>query len=445
MRRIRTESIGERSRPQRARRRPRGGGFTVIEMLVGLLLSTALLVAVLNLFDLNSKIARVQTQVADLQNSVRIAQYDLVRNVRAAGRGGLPAALLPAPAVAPPFAGRLLPAGVALEVRNDTPADTTIGGIATPNARVLEGTDVLVARGVFTTPIYQVDPPDFDLRSGRARVNALAPSGVPQDLSALREAVDRANGGDPEALLAVSPLGPNLYAVVELTGGAFQLDLTDPTGRRAVQVTLNFAVTGGMRTADYARLSPEGRFPPQMTSAAFVGVLEEYRYYVSEQRAVAGDASSELVPRLSRARFYPGTETVHPQIPSAREDIADNILDLQASLGVDNDGDGLVSEGTTAAQRAVDEWLFNDGGDQEDDPNDPARWRWNGNNVVAAFLRINVLAQADRPDPTYLAPPIDAIEDRVYGEPEVPADEAGRRARMARRRLLQTVVELRNL
>ncbi len=440
-----TATSGPRAAARRARARDRNAGFTMVEMLVGLLLSTALLVAVLNLFDLNSKIARVQTQVADLQNSVRIAQYDLVRNVRAAGRGGLPAALLPAPAVAPPFAGRLLPAGVALEVRNDTPANTTIGGSATPDARVLAGTDVLVARGIFSSPIYQVDPPDFNLRSGQARVNALSPSGVPQDLGALREAVDRANGGDPEALLVVSPLGPNLFAVVELTGGGFQLDVTDPTGRRAVQVTLNFAVTGGMRTADYARLSPEGRFPPQMTSAAFLGVLEEYRYYVSEQRAVPGDMSSELVPRLSRARFYPGTDVVHPEIPSAREDIADNILDLQASLGVDNDGDGLVSEGATAAQRAVDEWLFNDDGDQEDDPNDPGRWRWNGNNVVAAFLRINVLARADRPDPDYVAPPIDAIEDRAYGEPEVPADEAGRRARMARRRLLQTVVELRNL
>ncbi len=440
-----TTSTASGRRGRRTPSRPRGAGFTITEMLVGLLLSTALLVAVLNLFDLNSKIARVQTQVADLQNSVRIAQYDLMRNVRAAGRGGLPAALLPAPAVAPPFAGRLLPAGVALEIRNDTPANTTIGGMATPDARVLAGTDVLVARGVFSSPIYQVDPPDFNLASGRARINALSPSGVPQDLGPLREAIDRANGGDPEALLVVSPLGPNLYAVVELTGGAFQLDVTDPTMQRAVQATLNFAVSGGLRTADYARLSPEGRFPPQMTSAAFVGVLEEYRYYVSEQRAVPGDMASELVPRLSRARFYPGTDVVHPTLPSAQEDIADNILDLQASLGVDNDGDGLVTEGADDAARATDEWLFNSGDDQVDDPNNPGGWRWNGTNVVAAFLRINVLARADRPDPGYVAPPIDAIEDRAYGEPEAPADEAGRRARMARRRLLQTVVELRNL
>src|ERR1700761_3682997 len=74
------------------RRRTAGErGFTVLEMTVALFITAEVIVAGLALFDFHNKLARVQTQVTDMQQSLRVAQYDIVRLARMAGRGGLPA------------------------------------------------------------------------------------------------------------------------------------------------------------------------------------------------------------------------------------------------------------------------------------------------------------------------------------------------------------------
>jgi hypothetical protein len=61
------------------------------------------------------------------------------------------------------------------------------------------------------------------------------------------------------------------------------------------------------------------------------------------------------------------------------------------------------------------------------------------------YVRITTLARTDRLDPDYTSPPIEAIEDHVYNEPDLPADSASKLERSYRRRLLETVVDLRNL
>jgi hypothetical protein len=114
-------------------------------------------------------------------------------------------------------------------------------------------------------------------------------------------------------------------------------------------------------------------------------------------------------------------------------DIADNIVDLQLALGLDTDGDEvLVDDGGQN-----DEWLFNHTADN------PGAVVWN--NARIGYVRINTLARTGRVDPDYVAPPLVAIEDHLYSEPVTPATQADREARMHRRRLLQTVVDLRNL
>lgn len=386
-------------------------GFSLVELLVSLAVASLLLTGVLAAFNLNSRLARVQTQVADMQQSSRVSQYDVTRITRMTGRGGLPAA------IGYNAADDAIEA-LALELRNNVASNTQIGGVGTPD--VVEETDVLTVRGVFSSPIYQVDllmtgPVDPLSDTGTLSLGYLSPSGVPQNMQPIADAVNAAEGGDTDALILVSSVGTD-YAVVELTGG-----VVTSGGGEVVTVQLNFAQAGGEHTAEYLALTENNVFPPAMTRVAYVGLLEEYRYYVRDDP----DGPS----RLSRARFYPGTETPHYSNPTAQEDVADNVLDLQIAFGIDRNADGQFDD--------VNEWLWDD---PDDDPTDVA-WA----NKQPYYLRINTLARTNRPDPKYRDPAIDFVENREYDEPAEPTSEAEILARSHRRKLLRNTVDLRNL
>lgn len=385
-------------------------GFTLLEAVVSLAVMTVVLIGLLSLLQVNSRIAKAQVNVAEMQQSLRVVQADMVRQTRMAGRGGLPVFWQPSA----DFDMRL-PNGVAIAVANNVAADTLLGGVA--SARVAEGTDVLTLRGVFNTPIYQVNPKgDGDIRGaktageGSVIVRSISPTGVPQELDRLDELEDNPL---PEALLLVSAGSDAVQAVVELVS-------VEDNGDGSF--TVNFQISDAYRS-----LSPGGEFSSALRTVAIVGILEEYRYYVRDEAPA---------PRLSRARFYPGTD--NPYAGAAANlavDVADNILDLQVALGIDR----LAPEGVQETEDGDDDdWLFNSPGDVTDPD------LWNGDTLPLDYLRITTLARTDRLDPEYTSPPIAAIEDRDYGEADAPAaDEV--LDRKYRRRLLQTVVDLRNL
>jgi type II secretory pathway pseudopilin PulG len=401
----------------------RQAGFTLVELLVSLGVTVILLLGVLALFDFNNRIARVQTHVADMQQSLRVAQYDMVRLVRMAGRGGLPAS---EPAGLAP---RHLPTGVAVAVRDDVPAATFMLPAAPTTTRILAGTDVLTVRGVISAPLYQINttaigalayaPDDQNPTDGTLIIQDHSPTGVPQTLQPLKDALD---ANRPEALLLVSPLDDASFAVVELV----------PAGSSVAdgQATLNFRVTGSAESNAMGLLSSGGRFPPGLR-VAYAGILEEYRYYVREEHVEPANLASDLAPKLSRARFLPGTEIVYAgDNANAAVDVADNIMDLQVALGVDLDGNGLIEDLGTSA----DEWLFN----HEDDMDNPARWQVNPARLH--YVRVATLVQTDRRDPQYQGPLLVRLENRNY-DPSFNTRES----RMYRRRTLQTVVDLRNV
>lgn len=413
--------------------RSRQAGFTVVEMTISLAVTVVLILGVLALFDFANRLSRVQSNVSDMQQSQRVSLQSAVRLLRMAGRGGLPLGTVPA--------------GLALSVRNNVPADTRIGGPLTP--LVVEGSDVVTVRGVFSAPLWQInsaDPASFTLTNGvggpvagTVRIGPATPTGILQDREALRRAV--ANGV-PEALVVVSPLDVAVYAVVELDPGTSVV--AGPTDGW----TIGFRITGGTHTGSYLPMSSGGGWPVALTSAAFVGLLEEHRFYVRDEREGA-----DFAPRFSRARVFPNTEAPYQQdgLPLAEpwkheswsEDVADNVLDLQVALGfdtalgggamTDDEGDGGDDDRIfESADGENDDWLFNDG-----QAFDPAVW--NGRQLY--FVRLSVLARTDRRDPKYQADPIGEIEDHDLAA----ASLNQRTERMYRRRLLQTVVDMRNL
>ena len=416
--------------------RMRQAGFTVLEMVVSLGVTIVLLVAVLTTFDLHNRVAKVQTNVADMQQSLRVGQDELVRMLRMAGRGGLPL-------TEPP--GFPLPQGVALQITDNIAANQFMLASEPATTRILPGTDVVTARGVFQT-LFQTNTSgaltlDSPVNPTRGTVTVLdvTPGGTNQDLTPLIAAI---RAGTPEAILLVSTLDDAVHAVVQLV----------PEPRSVItgtsKVVLAFDITGSGLPAFYGTLSTGGVFPASLRNVAYVGILEEYRYYVREEHAIAGDLNSELAPKLARARFYPGSNTPYQGLAdNARLDLADNILDLQVSLAFDSANGGARKDDTDnigvddtileTADGKDDDWLFNSASDK---PTDAV---WTGAPAPAVqYLRITTLARTDKRDFQYQSPKLTQLEDHVYLDTDA-ANTAV--ARSYRRRPLRTVIDLRNL
>jgi prepilin-type N-terminal cleavage/methylation domain-containing protein len=417
-------------------------GFSLVELLVTLLVTVILFYGVLTTLDFNGRVTRVQTNVADMQQSLRIAQQEMVRVIRMAGRGTLPAA----DAVSAP-----VPTGIAVSIRNNVPANQFLIAGKTDTA-IVEGTDVVTVRGVMSTPVYQIDitnqndqnsAGDFTLQqvpnptTGTVIIRAISPKGAPQDLAPLREAFT----GPvfvPEALVLGSSLDDTFYIVVEVVS----------VNASADSISVNFRLSGTPRSNQYRALSRNGTLPAGFHAVAYAGILEEYAYYVRADRAIDADNTSTLTPKLSRARLYPGTGTAYVSDENGHVDVADNIVDLQASLGFDtsfsgrttDDADDLGNDDQIieTANGANDDWLFNSASD------DPTNGAWRTNPPPNLYyLRVSTLARTDRRDSGYQAPLLPAnIEDRVFTSAS-PLNS--RSERMYRRRLLQTVIDFRNL
>lgn len=413
--------------------RKREAGFTLAEMIVALGVTSILLLAVLATFDLNSRVARVQTNVSDMQQSSRVAQDQVVRLIRMAGRGSLPLADASA-----------FPQGVALALRDNVADNQFLVG-TDPATRILPGTDVLTVRGVFGT-LYQINAASSvtydnpaDPSSGTLTVPATTPGGANQDLTPLKTAI---NNKVPEAILLAGAADDGVHAIVELVPAASTVE-TD-------KVVLGFKIKSSTKADAYRQLSTGGTFPrTSLQNIAFAGIVEEYRYYVREEHAVAADRSSDFTPKLALARFYPNTDLPYNGEPdNARLDLADNILDLQVAFGFDSSNGGRRSDdidhtGTDdqileTANGTNDDWLFNASADKPDD----AVWQA-APRPALQYVRVTTVARTDRRDPQYQAPLLTRSEDHSYATTDAATNTTG--ARMYRRRTQRTVIDVRNL
>ena len=410
-------------------------GFTLIEMMVAMVLFSFVLLALLTIFDFSDKLARAQTQITDVQQSLRTAQYDVIRLIRMAGRGPLPLRVAGAP-------GKQIPQALAVEVNNNVLANTQIG--VTSGPKVVASTDVLTIRGVFGSGLYQVnhaDPTTFTKTAGGGTIviEDKTPTAVPQVLA---EIIRTACDDIDEALVIVSPLDDSNFVVVELDSAATKAGTNCGAPSTVTSLTVTFKWSGGSNTAAYQGLSPPGAggaFPAALTSVAFLGVLEEHRFYVREIYAVPNDATTRMMPRFSRARVFPGTNVVYRNLDNWVNDIADDIFDLQVAIGLDADDDGAILD----SGDATDEWLYNHPGDDDSQ----AQW-----NTVAATgdptrlfnLRLTTLARTALRDTSYQAPLLTLVEDHDYTV--APSTRFNQLAeRRHRQRRLQTVIDMRNV
>lgn len=451
-------------------------GYTLLEAIVALAIAIVLIVVALNLFDLNRRMARLETEQIEMQQAVRAVHLEVASRARVAGRGGL---------IQGTAVKRWPDQGVVVEVASNVEGVARqVAPAIADSPMAVAGTDILTLRGVLTGDILygydntedrtylilrddagQVTTEPADVRSGEIHLCGVSPAGFVQSLDPLRAAVE---AGSEEALMIAGTGGDQAYAVVKLDPGASEPTsaVCDPANPNA-GVRLAFVVSGdGGRADAYHELSPSAPapgLPPGLTSVAYAGLVEEYRYYVREAREVAGDGGSRLTPRLSRARLYPNTGRgwgVDEAAVTAAlaEDVADDVVDLQVTLGMDSaQGGGALEDGSLpadgepifeSADGASDDWLFNH-------PSDDARddvWARPGTAVVARpwlrsrlhLIRLTTVGRAAFPVSQYEAPLLVRVGDRVY-DPSDPDDPDHDVQRRFRRWVLSTTINLRNL
>ena len=396
----------------------RQSGFSLVELLVTIVIMAEVLVGLLILFDSSSRLARAQTHLAEIQQSLRVGQQEVVRYARLAGIGGLPITRINLPTDPMDHTydldGAFPLSGIAVSVYNNVDEGTIvsvvnpdiIGDTSTNN--VVPGSDVLLVRGVLDTPLYYFDPPinietwDDDgiiddeevVVPERARIVGRDWEDYPQDLDALSERLLEAkDAGRAVAMILRDTLNPNAYAIMAFDHEdttitdldkntcpsvpstadyptatpprpwcirlKLRLDLTDTTLPDWDYATLalgnNLLVTGAEDNI-VLELSPA----PDLVQVKFpkqigsIGLLEEYRFFIRSEWEVPGDSTTRLTPVLSRASFLPGTDTELDRI-----DIADNVIDLQIAVGGDADPGDEDGYGTVTENGGQDEVLFN--------------------------------------------------------------------------------------
>ena len=212
-----------------------------------------------------------------------------------------------------------------------------------------------------------------------------------------------------------------MYAVVEMTAIQFQtvtLDVQNQS-RQVERAILTLAVdpSAGGNAAAYLQLSSTpGDLPANLTSVAFASVVEEHQFFIREDFAIPGDATSPPTPKLARARMLPGTDALHPD---GAIDVADNVFDLQVALGVDLDGNGRVDvedAGGQALATNADEWLWNDA-------TDDTSLAWD--TASLQHVRLTIVGQAQTADRRYVAPALADVENRDYNESSAPSGARG--------------------
>jgi len=467
----------------RKSRRASERGFSLIELVISLLIAIEILVAAALAFDVHNRMASIQVQITDMQQSMRVAQYDIVRHVRMAGRGGLPAEVVPSAiyATAAPVLN-----GLAVEVRNNVEDDArAISRDDADSPDALPLTDILTVRGCFGGSIFQINPEDFDwdpdandiADTSTIEIPEFSIAGLPQPYDSILEQIQDAEGSAEDLggvlgrLVIVSTESLQKYGIANITG--YEETPGDDSTPGVLTLTLRLDTGSPLNPIDPDTDPPVRRFIPEM-DATLACYLEEHRYYV---RDVDGDAITPKKPRLARARFEPGTELPYlADDANYSLDVADNIIDLQVALGFDSDYfEGYVagsagSFGDDTDWLGVDDLIYE--ADRLDDAADPSRddWLFNwpadrvadtqytlhantaqaGLPVQLHYVRVSTVARTARPDPSYDAPDMDIDPDGEWVEDHDFTDVLSEEfvvgnGKKHRRRVLTTMIEMRNI
>jgi hypothetical protein len=435
-----------------------------MELVATLGVMVVAIVGALTFFDASTRLAENQVNLAELQSTHRLAQQEMVRLLAMSGAGGLADGIDPGLATAESLGNEgVFPNGLAISVMNNVPSGTDLGDSDTP-LLVVPGTDVLILRGSFSRSVFIVEPQLDLVLDGAGEIDLVVSAsknldelGVDLLTGAEDQDVERLQEGTassrPEAFIVYDRYKPSAFAVLEYVSssvsvrgdGKNEMDLRLSLGSGAAyheaygKMTLGTSLVQGAggQTWTIPGTTTDVQLPKQIGA---VGLIEEYRYFIRQAREVEDQPQSRVTATLTRARYFPGTDDLHPE---GAIDLADNIIDLQVALGVETvPKDGQLLEIGDAADD--DEVLYNFPGD-DDGLAAITSSPWADPDAELVFVRLSTVAQSDRPDRDFPGAVIDLVEDHDYSADTPPSIfNAGSYGKL-RKRLLQSVVEVRNL
>jgi len=286
-------------------------GFTLIELLIAFAVFAVLMIAVLQLLDSSTRISKTESNLSDIQESVRFTSYHLLRLGRMAGvASGTDDPTSTTDQSLPSYldnGGALVP--LAAHVLNNVSSFTDLLGTS---RTTLPNQDVLLLRGYFENGPYFVDEVGSTVTSNsHVEIQAVTGGGLPQAL--------RLPSADQGLLL----VGQGRYAIANITSASIAAGSPDV-------LTVDFDSSGGAGAgAVWLSSNPSATFtvPTHVYRVAF---LETYMFFVD--------------PNNVLQRWRMSSNSLEP--------VSTDIGGLQVALGLDQDRDG-----------ALDQWIFDTPGE----------------------------------------------------------------------------------
>jgi len=271
-------------------------GFTLVEVLVASVVFAIFMVGMLNLLDTSTRVAQIESSVADTQENVRFAAYHIMRTARMMGGAEMP------------FAGTKVGGGGDAWVTGELISNAS-GTIAIPgygNVTVLTGSDVLTLRGFFEISPFFTEP---------ATVTSNGPgTATIAEYNLSHQFINDVTDFTPAALegRGIVFMGTNHYCVGEIDSGAALVGADFDR-----KLVINHKAGDSL----WPDINTESAYPPSF-QVYRVGVLESYTYFVSPDNV------------LRRVRIAGDNPQPEP--------VAINIGGLQIALGVDTNDDNEV-------------------------------------------------------------------------------------------------------
>jgi len=339
----------------RSDRRPERG-FSLLELLVSLVIIIVISIAALSMFDRSNRMAKVETSVSDAQQNARYASYQVVREARMAGAGGLPASTGSVQQGVTLSLGTssyhsLTPGKHLLNNINVGSNDLVcVGGTCGSSGahHIRSGTDALHIRGIIANALYDLGTSSFDVSTGTLVIHACAKFPDPTSTNDSSHPCYPNGQNDVSFFSSWSDTQPRMFVMSDALGNIGVSLITHAVvgsdGTNEPNATLTLSTTNAYANS----LNSSGAFSAGLTTPTRGGVLDDLLYFIDDgtdlgktcgaanQSALPGPCHPQLVVAQWGAPAGGCSTTVEtPMACATVTPIADDIEDLQIAYGLD--------------------------------------------------------------------------------------------------------------